>query len=394
MPPTPGVALGGGAALESTANKSANLPEAAQRRLDRWDARADLWLLSSLQRVRHCGRVPQSNVQAIALRAGALGPSWAGLQHCGSVHAEPVCAATIRAHRALEVGAVLGAAMEDGCTLTFGTLTMRHRLGQPLPMLWDAAKVGWHEATASGGYRRQAKRVGVLGWVRVWEVTSGDHGWHVHPHWVIASEGDGEGVEDLCESMFSSWERAIVRQGLSRPLRRGQEWHQVSGDQAAGQLGEYLFKLAEGPSGLTSAVVGQALGFELTSSMPGRAATVNKTQPVWALLDALRLDGDADAGRLWHEWEQGSKGRRQIGWGGSLRDSYEVEDEMSDDAVANLERGSADDDVLRLLPAAWRVLVGIRRGPAVVIEAWYREGLVGACSVLDDLGVAYDEVGS
>jgi hypothetical protein len=377
--------------LENKANKSAHpLPAAAEKRLTRWDARADLWELSSLQRVRHCGRVARSNVDAIALRAGAYGPSWAGLQHCGSVHAEPVCAATIRAHRALEVGGVLGAALADHQTLTFGTFTGRHRLGQPLTLLWDAAKTAWHDAVTNGGSRKQMQRAGVVGWVRVWDATFGANGWHLHPHWVMAGDGDAAAMEAVCEGMWERWERSMVRQGLARPLRRGQEWHRVEGAAAAGELGEYLFKLAEGPQAPSARQVGSVLGVELAHTMPGRTATVEGTRPVWSLLDAARLDGDAEALAYWHEWENGSKGRRQIGWGGKLRQQYEPDDdELSDDEIANLERGTSVDDVLRLSVAAWGLLVGVRRGPALVIEGWYRGGLLGARQVLEELGVPY-----
>jgi hypothetical protein len=48
-----------------------------------------------------------------------------------------VCAAKIAAERADDLGATLGWAVEQGHTVGFLTLTLRHRSGQRLSDLWD-----------------------------------------------------------------------------------------------------------------------------------------------------------------------------------------------------------------------------------------------------------------
>lgn len=375
--------------LENTANNVTTPLRPAETQRDRrwlrWDQRADLWKLSSLQRCRHCGRVARSTATGITLRAVEGEASWAGLQHCGSVWACPVCGAIIRAHRALDVGAVLSAAIGDGCWLIFGTLTMRHRQGQSLGLLWDAAQPAWRQAAGAGAFRREFRRVEGVGWVRVWEVSYGRNGWHVHPHWVLVGRGGAErDAIAVCEAMYGRWARQLQRSGLEAPLMVGQDWHRVTGERAGGELSEYLFKLAEAPEAAAG-----ALGVELTHTLPGRAAGRLSTAPVLSLLDGARLDGDAEALDRWHEWERGSKGRRQIGWGGDLRKLYGQADELSDEAIVDQDHGG--ESVLELGLDAWRVLVSLDRGraPAEVLRGWQAGGRAGAAAVLDRLGIGY-----
>jgi hypothetical protein len=294
----------------------------------------------------------------IRLRESIAG--YGGLQHCGSVHSCPVCSATILVGRALEIGAVLAQAVAEGHELGFVTFTMRHRRSQPLKQLWDAAGVAWGRAT-SGKYwvAAQGDDGSVVGWVRVWEVTDGRNGWHVHVHFVLvlAPGSTAEDLDEVAGGMYRRWSAGLVASGLEAPGLIGQDWHLATGTAASSDLAEYLFKVAGQAHGQDQ---GAALGLELTHSHSGRARADLATKPVWSILDRLVQTGESDALHRWHEWEAGSKGRRQVGWSKGLRDRFApLLVEVSDDELVEREMGSAEDDVVALTRAGWDRLVSM-----------------------------------
>lgn len=360
-------------------------PGPADRRRLRWERRARLWRLSRLRRLRNCGRAVRSLDGGVRLRSTEGVGGWAGLQHCGSVWACPVCAGRILVHRALEIGGVLGAALAAGHSLGFVTLTMRHRDGQALDHLWTAAGKAWGRATSG---RAWVEETGVEGWVRVWEVTHGRNGWHVHVHLVVvldqgATDAD---LDRVASGMFGRWSRGLQAAGLDAPLRRGQDWHLVRGERAVQAVAEYLAKFADAPD--ASDVVGRSMGLELTHSMPGRSAHGLRTRPTWALLDELAESGELGAAQLWWEWERVSKGKRQVAWSKGLRERFAPAlDERTDDDIASEELGSRSDDVIGLDVEGWRRLVAHPGGPLFVVEALEAHGVQGASQALAFFGV-------
>lgn len=361
-----------GPALETYANNSS---PGARRRV-RYQRRCTLWRASTLARTRKCGRVARGDSVTLRRRENVAG--FAGLTHCGSVWSCPVCAGRILVHRALEIGAVLGRAMEAGHALGFVTLTMRHDRSQPLADLFKAASKGWARVTSGKAWTLD--QADVDGWVRVWEVTHGRNGWHVHVHLVLVmSPGStSDTLDGVATAMYGRWSRSLEASGLRAPRLVGQDWHLVAGDQAATDLAGYLAKMADAPD------VGVSLGLELTHSQPGRAAAARRTRPVWALLDDLVQTGEASALRLWHEWEKASKGKRQVGWSAGIRERFapEVED-IDDQAVVDAEVGTADDDVLVLDLTAWRQLLTDPGRILLLLEATEGGGKTSATSLLD-----------
>ena len=369
-----------GPLLENIAN---NLSPGARRR-SRYERRQVLWDASSLKRARCCGRVLvdlEAGVRA-RLREGVAG--WAGLQHCASVWVCPVCASRILVHRALEIGSVLQRAVEQGYALAFCTFTMRHHLGQDLALLWSGGQKAW-QAAISGKYWQAAKALGVVGWVRVWEVGYGRHGWHVHVHFVLVlTPAAADRLDDIAGPMWQRWDRSLRRQGLDS-VRAAQDWHVVRGEQAADDLGGYLAKLA-------NSTEGEGLGLELTHGMPGRAGAVVATRPTWAILDHLVLTGEAAALEAWHEWERVSKGKRQVGWSKGLRERFAPEvEELTDDEVVAEELGTAEDDVLHLDVHGWRALMRSPGRPLEVLELLEIGGVELATSALDQWGIRHDQ---
>lgn len=374
--------------LENTANNLSPDPGSVDRRRLRFGRREVLWSVSSLQRVRHCGRVPRSNAEGVTLRLREGVAGYSGLQHCGSVWADPVCAGRILLHRALEIGAVLGRAVQAGHSLGFVTLTMRHHDAQSLELLWGAAAKGWQRSISGKGWVSVSGLV--EGWVRVWEVTHGRNGWHVHVHCVVvlAKGARQEHLDRVGQGMFDRWSRGIVGAGLDAPRLVGQDWHLVGGEDASSALGEYLAKMVEAPEAQAA-----SLGLELTHTMAGRSASSLKTRPTWALLDDLVHFGEKSSLDRWREWERVSRGKRQVGWSKGLREQFAPDiEELTDADVVEQEIGSAHDDIVRWGAQQWRELVAVPGRLVELLEAAEQVGPRLVRVLLDEWAVPYSVV--
>lgn len=270
---------------------------------------------------------------------------------------------------------MLGQAVAQGHPLAFVTLTMRHHQAQALALLFAAAGKGWTRAT--GGSMWVAVSEQVDGWVRVWEVTYGRNGWHVHVHAVVILNGTDE-WERIPEGMYRRWSAGLVSLGLDAPLLVGQDWHLVEGDQAAEEVSDYLLKMAEDP--------GFALGGELAYSSPGRSRAGLKTEPPFALLARLEQTGEAEALRLWHEWETASKGKRQIAWSRGLRERYGVE-VVEDQAIVDEAVGTSEDDWVAWTRSGWRELVREPARLAQLLDVAEAAGVDAVTALLDSWGI-------
>lgn len=315
----------------------------------------------------------------------------------------PVCASRILVHRALEIGAVLGQAIAQGHALGFVTLTMHHREGQSLELLWSAAQKAWQRSISGRGWVAVDHLVD--GWVRVWEVTHGRNGWHVHVHLVLVLEvgADASTLERVASGMFERWSRGLLAAGLQAPQLVGQDWHLAEGAEASEDLAGYLAKSVQLEG--SSDGVADGLGLELTHGMAGRAQEGLATRPVWSLLDELAETGDASALHRWHEWESVSKGKRQVGWSAGLRERFAPTlEEVTDQEVVDQAVGDEHDDVAAWSCQQWRDFVarperipqllevaesGGRASVHALLESW---GTV--CTLIDPKGTPTDGDGS
>lgn len=372
------------------------------RRRARLSARYSQWTLSSLKRVRACGRsvtslehgvtVHVSGSTADGTRSAGLG----GVQSCGSVWACPVCSAKIQARRQAEVATALAVARSRGWEVLFLTLTMRHNSGHSLNKLWNHLTHAWGAVTTGKGQRawKQDKELyGIAGYLRLVEVTHGDSGWHVHAHVLLfcdparaallnALQNDrvgehGAGFTDaevnaLGVSMFTRWRNALNVDGIRPSMSRGVDIRRVrSDDRIADYFAKQLYHLkGEGST-----------AHDVTGSHGKEAKNGNRTPfgILAALVDVARtgvLDESRDASapsaaledlNLWHTFEHASRGRRQLLWSRGLRDDVLAgQDDVTDQDVVDEAPGG---DVIATVDAAvWRQIAK-RRLIADLLEA-------------------------
>lgn len=376
---------GAGAPLENYANNFS--PSGVQIRSDlrklRYSGRSLLWQESALPRVRKCGRVAVTEGGNVGLRVRDGVAGFAGLSTCSSVWADPVCNAKIMARRALEIGAAVESWQAMGGTVGFVTLTMRHRKGQPLGLLWDGLSKAWQRVIGGKSWHRDKSAHGVAGWLRVVEVTYGPNGWHVHIHSLIFFQPRlGEiALGDLHQSMFGRWSNALASLELGKPLMVGQDARLLSGG-ADVDLARYFTKAVHG---------GHRIGLEFTASQTKAVRKAHGTAPVWSLLDAV-MAGDADALDRWHEWERASKGRRQLTWARGLRNLLGLGAEATDEEIAEEELGTKDDELVLITADGWRQVVAEMRMVAL-LELAEKTGLAGVRSYLDLHRIGYTLIG-
>lgn len=361
---------------------SGSLAGASDLRRRRYARRGLLWDLSGMSRVRRCGRttvMPGGGV-AVRRRAGVAG--FSGLATCGSVWADPVCNAKIMARRAVEIGAAVSLWQAAGNSVAFLTFTMRHHRGQPLADLWDALREAWGRTT-SGRWNDDRARFGVAGVLRVVEVTYGVNGWHVHVHALVFLEGrtSSDAAAALHGRMFGRWSRRLVALGFGAPLAVGQD-AQVLRGAADPALAAYLTKSTD---------AARAIGLEVTQTQTKNARGRHSTRPPWALLDDVEQQGEAASLDLWHEWERGSKNRKQMTWSQGLRQRLGLLAEQSDEDVAAEEHGSADDDLVLIDAAGWAMLTAGPPGDlADLLAVTEAGGLAALRPWLDRRQVSYD----
>lgn len=163
------------------------------RREGRFAGRRVLWKISEIPAIRACGRGVIDHDRGVTLRRREGSVHAAGVTHCKSIWACPVCQATIRAVRAADASEAVVRHVKAGGTAYLVTLTARHYQRHKLAPLLDAigkaftalvSGAQW-AGDAARGREGERARMGVVGIIRSVEVTYGRHGWHPHLHLVV-----------------------------------------------------------------------------------------------------------------------------------------------------------------------------------------------------------------
>lgn len=370
----------------------ASEPDTAQvRRAGRYEARHTLWSESLPgSRLRNCGRAARSNGAGVEIRVttdeGGRHAGFGNLQHCGMAWTCAVCSAVINANRQADISRALSAWYLGDGERSFGkvalvTLTMRHNKGHSLKALWDALSEAWNLVGSGRGWaddqmvhgERVVKMVvkssgprprplvpklcGRIPLIRVVEVTYGVFGWHVHIHAVLLlpMRATDASVAVLGVSMYGRWSAGLRARGFDsqrfgwkdgKRFELGVDARLIHGDPSAA-LGEYFTKAVYSAS------------MEVARSDMKSAHYGNRT-PFAVLADIVR-SGDADDLDAWHEFERGSKGRRQITWSHGLRARLLPDEpavELTDQELVDQDHDGAA--VVELNADLWAVIVARR----------------------------------
>ncbi|MFE6527203.1 protein rep [Streptomyces sp. NPDC057794] len=359
-----------------------------ERRGTRFAQREALWSITSLDRVRKCGRTTNGNV-GDGLAAVVVNGSvahWSGFCTCGSIWACPVCSAKIRATRADEIARAVAAHMtRDGGTAWMVTLTARHKKHHDLAPLFDAVANGWRKLMSGKAWAGDKKRgqigerdrLGVRGNIRSMEVTYGTrNGWHPHLHVVLLLES--EDPLELAKAIVrwdKTWRAWMKKAGFEPSQEHGVNWTKVT---TPAEAGEYIAKVQEGKG---------HLGNEMARGdmKSGRLGTLAPFE----LLEYFRQTGDMAVVPIWQEYEKGTHRRRAITWSRGLRAQLLGDEaELSDEEVAAEEVGG---ETWAVLPA--ESLRAIRRVPGLqarILDAAENGGFIELVNLLTAYHLAYE----
>jgi hypothetical protein len=177
--------------------------------------------------------------------------------------------------------------------------------------------------TSKPSYKRLRARAGVLGFIRVLEVTYGRNGWHVHAHvlYCFSSQISLAQAKQFEDDLYPLWESAAARSGLSMDRRFG-----LQVQPAYGSVEEYLAKFGRGPR--------WDISREMTKGhiKQGRSIAGLKHLTPWELLAAAQV-GDRRCGALFREYVERFSGKAQLYWSPKLRGLLLPEETPATDAA-------------------------------------------------------------
>ncbi len=256
------------------------------------------------------------------------------LQTCGSVWVCPVCALIVAERRAEEIRLALVQLTGAGGSAAFATFTVSHGRGDSLERVLEGFLAAFRYLSSKPSYKRLRARYGVLGYIRVLEVTNGRNGWHPHTHVLfcferVLTEGD---VERFADELYPLWESACAREGLVMNRRHG-----LQVVPAYGSVEAYLAKFGRSPKWDISREMAKG------HVKSGRSvAGVAQLTPMQLL--ELAHAGDDRCGRLFAEFAERFNGKAQIYWSPGLRARLLPDDQ----AVSDAEVVAASDEVARI----------------------------------------------
>lgn len=274
----------------------------------------------------------------VGVHADATHAHFSGTERCGSIWSCPVCASVIRAERAREITQAVEAHQAQGGSVIFVTLTLRHKIADPLAVTLDTALEGWRVITGHRQWRGVSgmkRRYSISGYVRATEVTHGEHhGWHPHLHSLLFTDRALSDVEVrvLGDELHGLWSAYAQRRTGRTPSRdRGIDAQRV--DEDGRVLAQYLGKVQDGTRWTASAEMARS------DVKTGRGQHLAPFQ----LLDddqAGRLPAPARR-RLWAEYVATTKGRRAITWSRGLKARYGIGDRSDDEILDDVEAAPA-----------------------------------------------------
>lgn len=368
-----------------------NLQEWEQARRDRRSTAfrylTRLWKFSSLERVRKCCRCPVTGAGKGPVLRGSIDGNgqrrggFTGLSHCGSVWACPVCSRKIAARRAEEISDAVRSVSDSGGSCMLLTLSMRHHRGMRLSDLWSAVSEGWRAVIGGDPWKKLQARYGILGWCRTVEVRlSRQHGWNVHLHALVFFNGElsEPTIQTLGEKMWNRWSRKLTKL----------DYESVAQDVHGENVGRDARKLAmTARDGANLGNYFTKVAFEVTS--PNTKNSTVSRSPMGLLTHVIDSSDVTDLA-LWHEYEQASKGRRQLTWSADMKKwsqcRGEEVDVITDEEIATQDNGGND---LVQITHGWHRIVDRQ---SELLDAYETGGITTATEWLDEAGVAWERI--
>lgn len=246
---------------------------------------------------------------------------YSGLAVCGSVWTCPVCAVKISERRRMEIKQAFEMHKQEGGKIALLTLTFSHQKNDRLSDLMHSFGQATQKLFRGKAFDEIRNEMDLLGRIRVYEVTYGFNGFHPHTHIALFYKNDAD-LDLIKKRMYKLWEKACLKVGLVTSQKHGL-------DLQDGQEAEaYISKHGN-----------WSLEQELSKSHIKKAKTDSMT-PFDFLREYFKNE-DEKYLKLFKEYAECFKGKRQIQWSPGLKKRFVV-DEKSDDELAKEKIEEAD----------------------------------------------------
>lgn len=319
----------------------------------------------------------------------------AGLMRCARIDC-PECGIVILTERQNEIETAADRWVRfHGGTLAFLTFTFSHRASDEYATAADVRAAAWKFIGDGPALKRDRKRYGIGGMIRVNEDTWSDaFGWHCHIHVLVflrhkpGSPEATAAIKGAAAAFFKRWRFGVVKLGR-KASKLGFDAHEVSGSEGARAMGDYLTKQLDVPK----RELGAAMARELVGS--GLKSAGRKVETAhYSVTDLLDLaeSGDEHAAALYFERELATKGRRSIAWTNGLRDEVGLREADTDADVAALDDVERVEDrlVFSIPQRAWSKLRRLRYGMGRLCDVGETKGDLAAAEYLTALGVDFE----
>jgi ribosomal protein S5 len=108
-----------------------------------------------------------------------------------------LCAPKITERRRVEVNEGIERAKEMGFQVMLATFTIPHGLGDDVDAIRKQMLQAWRRGTDTRAGKSMRKMIGLVGYIRVIEVTYGENGFHPHMHYLVNGSHSASVVSDL-----------------------------------------------------------------------------------------------------------------------------------------------------------------------------------------------------
>ena len=249
------------------------------------------------------------------------------------------------------------------------TLTFRHtkadRLDDLIKSFFSALDFYFFNRSF---WREYKKKIGLVHFIKVLEVTHGENGWHIHLHILLLVNSvdldTGEWkIPPIDAEILPYWKEACSVAGLGIPDEHGVK---ISSHEA---ISTYIAKW-----GLES---------ELTKQHMKKGRSGNLTP--FDLARKCELENDIRSGELFQEYYRSFKGRRQMVKSRGFNKFFELDEEKTDDELAN--ESTEDAVLIGKISYDDYNLVKWHEAEPEILEAAELNGMIGVWDVLSVLRV-------
>lgn len=314
------------------------------------------------ERVATCLRfhAPHKTSVTVHRVKGKNAAYYGGLMVCGSVWHCPVCASRISEERKQELQF---ATNHWTGGILMATYTASHNITTSLQKILGGVLDGHRRIKSGRWYKDLKEKYGILGSVKALEITYTENGWHPHIHELIffTNTISTETYGELYGQFRARWIDVLGQLGFFASTDRGF----VLSD-AHSLIAEYVTKWGHDPAPDNPIVSeGWNPAAELTKAVIKKGRK-NGATPSQLLLDYAL--GDVPSGIIWKEYANTLKGRNQLVWSGSIRNTLKMPPERENDAIAS-EINPSDEIYASLNSEQWRFILSNKMRGEIILKA-------------------------